>query len=82
MEVRPQYTPWIAALWVDPEFRSRGLAQALISAARQKLFNSGIEKVYLCATEENSPYYRARGFAQIETNVSQLNVFETVTVKC
>jgi GNAT superfamily N-acetyltransferase len=75
MDARPNYTPWIAALWVDESFRRQGNAQNLITAARKKLHSLGIEKAYLCATETNSPYYRARGFTQIETDVDGLNVF-------
>ncbi len=75
MEVRPQYSPWIAALWVDEKFRRQGIAQNLITAAREKFHSFGVKKIYLCAIEKNAPYYRARGFEQIETAVDGLNIF-------
>jgi GNAT superfamily N-acetyltransferase len=79
LEQRPHYTPWIAALWVDETFRRQGIAEALIQQARAEARRCGFDKVYLCATESNSPYYRARGFTQIETDVGGLNIFAIVT---
>jgi GNAT superfamily N-acetyltransferase len=76
MNKRPQYTPWIAALWVEEGYRRQGTAVALIDSARKEAKRCGYEKAYLCATEANSPYYRARGFTQIESDVEGLNVFE------
>lgn len=72
---RPQYSPWIAALWVEPEMRRSGIAVKLIEAARNEAQKCGYSVCYLCATPENSPYYSARGFKQIESDVSGLNVF-------
>jgi predicted N-acetyltransferase YhbS len=75
LDDRPQYSPWIAALWVEPEVRRNGIAAKLIEAARNKARRRGYGQCYLCATPENSPYYLARGFEQIESDVSGLNVF-------
>jgi GNAT superfamily N-acetyltransferase len=75
LDDRPQYTPWIAALWVEPEFRRQAIAAKLIEAARGEAAFHGYGLCYLCATPDNSPYYIARGFEQIETDVSGLNVF-------
>ncbi|PZQ96776.1 MAG: N-acetyltransferase [Cereibacter sphaeroides] len=75
LEARPQYAPWIAALWVEPEFRSQGIAATLISAAREMANALGHSSCYLCASPQNSPYYIARGFRLIETGVDGLNVF-------
>lgn len=72
---RMHYTPWIAALWVDPEFRGRGVAYELITKARQEAARLGHATCYLCATPGNSDYYLARGFQLLETGVEELNVF-------
>ena len=75
LKVRPQYAPWIAALWVEPAFRRRGVAEELIDAARSEAKRFGHDACYLCATEMNSPYYRNRGFRLVEPAVEGLNVF-------
>jgi GNAT superfamily N-acetyltransferase len=79
LAARPNLTPWIAALWVEPRHRSKGIAAALITEARAALAKTGIVRCYLCATPANSPYYLARGFTLIEDNVTGLNVFDIST---
>lgn len=75
LDDRPQYTPWIAALWVEPEWRRQGIAAKLIAAARAEALRYGQSSCYLCATPDKSPYYLAQGFKQIEDDVSGLTVF-------
>jgi GNAT superfamily N-acetyltransferase len=76
---RPNLSPWIAALWVDPDYRGQGIAAELMSAARVKATTMGVEKVYLCAEPKVTNYYLANGWTQIETEVGGLNVFEMFT---
>lgn len=75
MDARPQYSPWIAALWVEPEFRRKGVADELIHAVRAEAEKLGFNKCYLCATDTNSPYYVDRGFYLVEPSVEGLNLF-------
>jgi GNAT superfamily N-acetyltransferase len=75
LESRQELTPWIAALWVEPEFRRHGIAFELIQAARNEAAGQGYDICYLCATPSNSPYYFARGFHLLESDVEGLNVF-------
>jgi len=41
----------------------------------QKAKAEGVERVYLCAVEEKSAYYRRLGWEQIETDVGGMNIF-------
>ncbi len=75
LDSRPQYTPWIAALWVDPENRCQGVATRLLHEAAASAKRAGFASAYLCASAENTPFYLARNFRQIETDVEQLNIF-------
>jgi GNAT superfamily N-acetyltransferase len=79
LDQRSNLSPWIAALWVDPEHRRQGIATGLMQAARNRLHILGISKAYLCAEPNVTPYYLARGWQQIETDVDGLNVFEMKT---
>lgn len=72
---RPGLGPWIAALWVEPEARRRGIAAALIDAARARAAALGHARCHLCAAGANAPYYLARGFRRIERDVEGLDVF-------
>ncbi|GGC61455.1 GNAT family N-acetyltransferase [Chelatococcus reniformis] len=75
MPERPLYTPWVAAVWVEPEHRTRGIGAALVRAAAEAAFARGFDPVYLCATPANSPFYRRLGWRQVEADIAGLNLF-------
>jgi GNAT superfamily N-acetyltransferase len=74
---RPQYTPWVAAVWVEPSARRRGIAAALVDRAAQTCFAFGIDRIYLCARIERAAFYERLGWRIIERNVGTvpLDVF-------
>ena len=71
MADRPQYSPWVAAVWVDAKYRKQGIGAALIDRAAQAAFAVGIGRVYLCATRVNSDFYLKRGWIKIEEDVGE-----------
>ena len=71
MDERPQYSPWIAALWVEPEQRRSGIARTLMQAGLQLLFDQGNQQVYLCARPELRAYYLADGWQLLEQQVGE-----------
>lgn len=75
MDERPQLSPWVAALWVEPEWRGQGIGAALVDHAAQAAFAAGHERVYLCATAPNAPYYLKIGWTRIERDVEGLDIF-------
>lgn len=79
LDVRPDYAPWIAALWVDPDYRKQGVAAALIKDARQHIALLGRGTCYLCATADKRPYYLKQGFSLLEEDVTGLDVFSIET---
>jgi GNAT superfamily N-acetyltransferase len=76
LEARPQLSPWIAALWVDEQYRGQGVAQSLIGSAQTAAAKLGFSRIFLCAEAKVTPYYLRQGWEQIETNAGGLNVFE------
>jgi len=74
---RPQLTPWVAAVWVEPQARRRGAGAALVDRAAQACFALGIDRAYLCARRERADFYRRLGWTRIERGVGpfQLDVF-------
>ncbi len=75
MEERPDYTPWVAAVWVDTRARGQGIGQALVLKAAKDALSLGRERIYLCATVENSLFYERMGWRVIERDVADLNIF-------
>jgi GNAT superfamily N-acetyltransferase len=66
MDERPQYSPWVAALWVDPEHRGKGVAAALVETAVQRAFGQGHETVYLCSQPSLRDLYLHLGWQIVE----------------
>ncbi|MDR3467801.1 MAG: GNAT family N-acetyltransferase [Xanthobacteraceae bacterium] len=74
---RPQYTPWVATVWVEPQFRGRGIGRALVARAAAAAFALGHETLYLCAREQLHDFYAGQGWLPLERGVGerQLMVF-------
>jgi N-acetylglutamate synthase-like GNAT family acetyltransferase len=74
---RPQWTPWVAAVWVEPEARRRGVGGALINRATRDCFALGVSRAYLCARPPHSAFYEGLGWTLIERDVGprHLSVF-------
>lgn len=68
---RPQYTPWVAAVWVDPDFRSRGVGSALVRRAVHATFAAGFHLAYLCALPDRRSFYEGLGWKSIEEGVGK-----------
>ena len=77
LEDRPELSPWVGALWVEPDFRKQGVAAALVRAALDELFALGHEVAFLCATTEKRVMYERLGWKLIEADVGEgkLDVF-------
>lgn len=62
VSLRPEFAgqpgPWVAALFVLPEHRDRGVAVRLIAAAEQEAKNQGIAAIYFGADDNSGMYGR------------------------
>ncbi|MBN9027919.1 MULTISPECIES: GNAT family N-acetyltransferase [Kaistia] len=74
VEERPQYTPWLAALWVEPEERMQGMGEALSKRIVDEARALGFDRIYLCAVPEKSAYYARRGWTEVERGVGPHNL--------
>jgi GNAT superfamily N-acetyltransferase len=70
----PNYTPWVAAVWTEPEARGQGVAPALIERACTEAFSRDHARVYLCAAPPRRAYYEALGWTPIEDEVGPLKL--------
>lgn len=59
---RARPTAWIAMVLTDPDFRRRGLANALLSHAIEYCEARGVREIRLDATEMGRPVYEKLGF--------------------
>ena len=65
-DTRPQYTPWVAAVWVEPEHRRRGIGAALVDRAAALAFDAGAGRVYLLSGPHRRAFYEGLGWAVLE----------------
>lgn len=77
LDERPHYTPWVAAVWVEPDARGQGIGRALVERAADEGFALGHARIYLCAPPARRSYYVELGWTPIEDGVGprDLTVF-------
>jgi GNAT superfamily N-acetyltransferase len=77
LDERPELTPWVAAVWVEEEARSRGVGAALVDRAAQASFALGFHRAYLCARPRMTRFYERLGWTILERKVgsAELSVF-------
>ncbi len=66
---RPQYTPWVAAVFVKPEMRHRGIASAVLQEAARIATRSGIAGLYIDCLATTARVYEKNGWAIHEREV-------------
>jgi GNAT superfamily N-acetyltransferase len=74
-EARPQYTPWVAALWVEPEHRRRGIGALLVEKAVSFALSTGAERVYLLSRAQRRAFYEGLGWAVLEADAPEEGMF-------
>jgi GNAT superfamily N-acetyltransferase len=51
-------SPWLAGLYVAPEFRRLGVGRALVMAIEEQARLRGVPRLYLYAADSEIPYYQ------------------------
>lgn len=74
LDERPHYTPWVAAVWTEPELRGQGIAPALIGRAVNDGFALGHQRIFLCAAPVRRAFYLRLGWTPIEEGVGPLEL--------
>jgi len=74
-----EYTPWLAAFYVDKGFRNQKIGEQLIDCVKSIVTQLGYKEVYL-RTEHTSAYYRKLGWRFIETCADRFNLKPDVFV--
>jgi GNAT superfamily N-acetyltransferase len=69
IEERPQYSPWIAAVWVEAGERQRGVGRALIAEAAKTAGLLGYREAYICCRPELESFYFGIGWKILEQAV-------------
>ena len=64
--IRPDLTPWLGSLVVDPKYQKQGIGKMLVDVAVRQAKECGFKKLYLFAFDRTIPeYYKRLGWSQI-----------------
>jgi len=66
---RQQYAPWVAAVYVKPELRHRGVASMILQEAASIAARIGVEGLYIDCLAVTAPVYEKNGWAVYEREV-------------
>lgn len=77
---KPELTPWLAGLYVMPEYRCKGVAEHLINEVLKICRNMRYDTIYL-RTEHASEYYNKRGWKFVESTTDEYGQFTSVFKK-
>lgn len=65
LDPRPWLSPWLASVYVLPEWRGRGIASMLVHRVEQEARQAGIKRLYLF-TPDQQALYRRLGWRELE----------------
>ena len=65
MESRPDLSPWLASVFVIPDYRNQGIGSALVRHVMQQAQQGRIEKLYLY-TADREAFYNKLGWRRID----------------
>lgn len=68
MDSHPHLGPWLASVYVHPDFRRRGIATQLIEKILQTARQTGVKTLYLF-TPDQLNFYQKRGWKLIESGL-------------
>lgn len=64
--IRPDLTPWLGSLIVDPEYQGQGIAQQLMDTVKAKAQTLHFNQCFLFAFDSKIPdYYARHGWSKI-----------------
>lgn len=74
--IRPDLTPWLGSLVVDPQHQNKGIGKLLINAIKHEAKSRGYPHLYLFTFDPALPeYYRLSGWDHVATDeVHRLSV--------
>jgi GNAT superfamily N-acetyltransferase len=66
---RPQYTPWVAAVYVRPEYRRKGVASLILQEAASIAGRARVRGLYIDCLAITAPVYEKNGWLIYEREV-------------
>ena len=71
---RPQYAPWVAAVYVRPDFRGRGIASMILHEAASIAARARNEALFIDCLAVTASVYEKNGWAIYEGEVGDKRI--------
>jgi len=68
LDLRPEYTPWLASVFVSPEHRARGIGRQLVQRVMAEAKSLAVPQLYLF-TFHHDRFYASLGWQRLETAI-------------
>ena len=81
MSTRPGLTPWLASVFVDPEFRNKGVGSELVKTIMKEAKIIGIKKLYLW-TANKMDFYSKLGWNFFEQTEYRGKIVTIMSYEC
>ena len=66
MDTHPEFSPWLASVFVAPPYRGQGTGTALVRRVIQEAEALGVAQLYLFTTPDKNGFYARLGWSLIE----------------
>jgi GNAT superfamily N-acetyltransferase len=66
MSTHPELSPWIASVYVDPDYRKQGIGSKLVGRIEAEARKLGMSRIYLY-TPDKEMFYTRLGWSTIKT---------------
>lgn len=80
--VRPELSPWLGSVYVDPAFRSKGIGARLVNAIHTIAQELGFKAIYLLTYEDTLPkWYEGFGWEELGLDVCHGNPVNVMQIE-
>jgi GNAT superfamily N-acetyltransferase len=67
MDTHPELSPWLASVFVAPQYRGQGIGTALVRRVILEAETLGVARLYLFTTPDKNGFYARLGWSLIES---------------
>jgi len=80
MDSHPEYTPWLASVYVAQKFRCRGIGSKLVKHVMQQASEAGISELFLFTPSEEN-FYENIGWQTLARETYQGSLVTIMSIK-
>ena len=80
MDTRPEWTPWLASVYVKPELRRFGLGSSLVRQVMSQTQQAGLPQLYLF-TPDQASFYQRLGWQTLQQTLYRDHAVTVMQIK-